>query len=187
MSCHTWTYKKASSLTNDEKQKFVDEEIKDLENWWGFKKSIEDISSCFQKLLKEQSLVWEKEFNGRTPKQYAKDLVKEYTDKLNNLKEIGFDGYIQLQKDRCSSLIETCNDELYINIGFDDPCRVYGYREDKFTNLEEFIKFLKTTDSIMGYWDSDSNFIEGFSDELETHVRNYFEKHGKENLLIKFG
>lgn len=186
MSCHTWTYKKVSALSKEEKQKFINKEIDFLKNWWGFKKPFSKVVDEVSEWLKHQPQVFEEEFAGRTPEQYAKDLIKEYQNKLNLYENQGFSTYLIEYRHNSHELI-TYKDETYIKIGFDTPCRIYGYREDKFTNVEDFINFLKTTDSDLGFYNDNNDFIEGFSSELEKRIRDYFKKHGENNLLIQFG
>lgn len=187
MGCHTWVYKKVKALTEEEKYVLVDKEIKSLQMWWGFKHSTDKVIREVEEWFAndEQGLFVEET---RSPVQYALDMIKKYYDKLNDYQENGFDAFIRhKQKDVGATLIKY-NNELYVNIGFDTPCRVYGYPEDKFTDIDELIDWLKNTDNIIGYYVNNScEFIEGFTDELENEVRNYFKKHGEENLLIEFG
>lgn len=182
MGCHTWTYKKASSLTEEEKKHFVDKEIKDLENWWGFNETHKKVILTVEKWFKDGLIS-----KDISPTQYALDMIQEYKNKLNDYRENGFDAYIRYHKNRCGAEMKTYNGELYVNIDFDVPCRVYGYHEEKFTDVDMFIDWLNNIDETFGYYNDSDEFVEGFSDKLEKIVRAYFEKHGKENLLIEFG
>lgn len=193
MGCHTWTYKKVTALSEEEKQYFVGKEISELKDWWGFSipidEVVEEVTEWFnndpQKLFAKEK---------RTSKKYALDMVQKYKDKLKDYQENGFEAFIRDYSSKPTAILKSYNGELYINIGFDDPCRVYGYPEEKFTDVDEFINWLKVTDNTIGYYQSDYDgfennveFIEGFTEGLEKEIKDYFKLHGEDNLLIEFG
>lgn len=186
MGCHTWTYKKVTALSEEEKAGFVNKELDFLENWWGFKKPVEDVIRTVEKWFETQSELFEDET--KTPTEYALDMIKEYKDRLNNYKSKGFEAFLNEYGDKLSSVLIEYNGTLYVNIGVDTPCRVYCYSEKEFTDVDEFINWLKVTDNSFGYYSYEcSEFIEGFTVGLEQQIRNYFKLNGEDDLLIKFG
>lgn len=186
MGCHCWTYKTVESLTDEEKQYFVNKELDELKNWWGFKVSNEKVIKTVTKWFNSDKEGWYKDVT-ETPKEYALNMIQEFTAKLNDVQEKGFDAIIANKDTSITPLFKEYNNKLYININFDYPCRVYGYPEEEFTDVNEFIEWMKITKHAVGYYEDNGEFISGFTEGLEKNIRSYFKKHGESNLLIKFG
>lgn len=184
MGCHTWTYKKISALTQEEKNNIVNEAIKEAKNWWGFQDTFENI---VKKVSKWPSKYTFDILNGKTPEQYTVDMIDEFTEKLNRTVNEGLPYIIETLKDDSSRICEV-NGELYYKIGFNDPFRVYGYPSETFTNLESLLEWLKNYNNKIGFYDEiQQKFIDGYTQELENNIVEFFNKHGKDNLYIEFG
>lgn len=185
MSCHTWVYKKVSALTDAEKTECVNKYLKDARNWWGFKCTLEDITERVKKWYKRQPEVFNEKIHG-TPEQYAKNLLAEYTKKLNDIQIGGFNAIIQRYKDFYASFIKY-NGEIYYNIGVDTVFRSYQYTNINFTDSEKLIDWLKQQNSDkIGYYNN-NNFIKGYSNILETRIIDFFNVHGTNNICIQIG
>lgn len=186
MGCHCWTYKKVEYLTAEEKQYFVDKELTELKKWWGFKKSTEKVINTVKRWFNndEQGLY---EDVKETPEEYALNMIQSYKDWLHDVQEKGFDAIIANKDNSITPLFKVYNNKLYINIDFDYPCRVYGYPKEEFTDVNEFIEWLKITKYAIGYYENNGEFTSGFTEDLEKNIRAYFKKHGENSLLIQFG
>lgn len=179
MGCHTWIYKKVSALTDEEKENFLTNYRENYNSWWGFELTKEEL---MRKIAK-----WEINYlKGKTIEQYADDLIEKYSFRRDEANNSTFDNIVAKYGDNLT-YIRRKNRELYMFIKFDFPFRVFGYPEDKFTNVDELINWLKVTDNQIGYYDEDSEFIEGFSEELENRIRDFFKKHGENSLMVDFG
>lgn len=181
MSYHTWVYKKAKSLTDEEKKVFTDRAVKEASNWWGFKHTKEEIVDIVRGWYKNQPGLY---VGSGTPEEYATDMIKEFTERLDNLGD--FDQWLKSHEDD----YPTCTKykgELYVNINVDYPFRFCSYSDICISSKQELLEFLQKQDpSMIGYTDW-NDFIEGFTDELIKRIDDYFTLHGEDNLLFDFG
>ena len=184
MACHTWTYKKCSALTEEEKSKITKLEIKNISSWWGFKKTYEEIVET----VKEWKNIYDFDiYKGKTPEKYASDLISEFVQKRDDIKRQGFQ-YIIQHKEEYGAKFKTIDGEDYFLIGCDTPLRVYKYSEEKFTDCETLLDWVRTLNpKSYGYYTIKGDWKEGWTTNLPIIVRDYFFKHGKENLYIEFG
>lgn len=178
MSCHTWSYKKVSALTDVEKQDILSERLVRAENWWGFELSLDQLTEKVTSWCLSTSM---------DAKQYAYGMLDFHAKIRDNLKEKGFDYIIEFP-DYCEIMSLNFNNELYFNIDCDKPFRLHERSKVLFTDQDKLIAFLKTKDSqmIVHYDDILDTFIEGYTDGLVKSIEDYFEKHGKENLYFEF-
>lgn len=181
MGCHCWTYKNIESLTDEEKQHIVDEEIDNLKNCWCFLKPTEDVIRDVETWFNNEPELYKN--ITETPEEYVLRLINKYTYILNKIQENGFNAVVTHKR----STFKEYDGKLYVNIDFDRPCRVYGYPEEAFTNVNKLIKWLKISKDTVGYYKDNGDFVKGFTESLENNIREYFKKHGENSLLIEFG
>lgn len=193
MSCHTWTYKKVSALSEEKKQDIAQKAIEEAANWWGFKATLAELTEEVAEWMKEHPEIFDEE----EPSAYAENMVQQFKDQLADLQEHGFEAVVKYDRD--TSNFAEHNGELYYLIGFDVPVRVRPqaggeYPEETFTDRDEFLEFLRTTDCNIWYHDIVAEgyvdhvyYHNGYSDEVIRVVKEYFAKHGEDNLYITFG
>lgn len=191
MGCHTWSYKKVKSLSNEEKINFLNKAIEDVKNWWGFTYSTDKLIQEVKDWYIEQPRLFNVESCGE-PEKYAIDMLKEYTAKRDNLISGGFDYWLNNIAIKEGYPVCFVHDgDVYVNIGFDDPFRLYGFPEEEFTDCEEMINWITKTKQSVSYCTKNENGekikINRFDDECAKRIRDYFEKHGKDTLLFDFG
>ena len=194
MGCHARVYKKISSLTDEEKNDILQYNLNDISNWWGFKLSLNEVIDEVKDWIEQDEKYGTEHplfFFYLNVEKYAKDMVEKYSKILKDLQEKGFEADYIINNRFNSSLMKY-KGEKYYNISVDSPFRVYGYPENKFTNKKRLLNWLKKQPSHMiGYYmqdkDNDWHFIEGYTNELERQINDFFEKHGEGNLLFKFG
>ena len=91
-----------------------------------------------------------------------------------------------------STDLKVINDAIYEEIGFDEPCRIYGYPEETFLNADEFINWIKKNESngnhtVRLYINDDTgNFIDGICPQTEKAIRDYWQKYNNE-VYVEFG
>lgn len=182
MSCHTWIFKKASALSNIEKQQFVDAAIKELKNWWGFNYSKNELIDWVEK----HPIFYKK--TQMTPANYASKMINERQEKIHNYERFGFDAFLKYNKNQHPKCIEY-NGETYVNIAIDMPFRVFGYPSEKFIDVDSLLSWTHKSTERIGYYDhtKDFCFIDGYTSDLEQRIKDFFDEHGKDNLLISFG
>lgn len=179
MGSHTWIYKKVSALTDEEKENFLTNYRENYNSWWGFKSTKEE--------LMQNVSNWGKEYlEGKTVKQYVENMIEKYSFKRDEANNSTFDHIVTKYGENLSH-IRRWNGELYMFIKFDFPFRVFGYPEDTFTNVDELVNWLKVTDNTIGYYDEDGKFVEGFSEELENRIKEFFKECGENDLMVYFG
>lgn len=179
MGSHTWIYKKVSALTDEEKEKFLTNYREECNSWWGFKFTKEGLMKNVAK--------WGREYlKGKTIEQCVDDLIEEYSFKRDEANNSTFDNIVTKYGENLSHMRRE-NGELYMIIKFDSPFRVFDYPEDRFTNVDELINWLKVTDNKIGYYDEDDQFVEGFSETLENRIREFFKRYGENSLMVYFG
>lgn len=183
MGCHTWVYKKEEALRQEEKQKYIDEKISELENWWGFKFPFENIVGKVESWFKEQPELFERK--KISPSVYARIMVDKYTEDLKELKEVGWEKYLELEKNSEKTYI--INEILFINIDFDYPFRVFGYPEETFTREYDLLQWLKKLPQYqLEYYNDRDEEIIGYTEELEKRIKEYYKLHGENNLFFEF-
>jgi len=185
MGCHTWGYKKISALSEEYKNELVQDKIKEEENIWFFTASEEEVIKRTNEIYKGYANEgYEKFSKGYTEKDYLRD-YKKYKNQIARLASEGFDYLIKLEKD--SAKIHKGKGEIYWNITFDKPFRVYGYPENTFYSREKLLKWLKSTKNIIGYYDENNRWQEGYSEELINSINDFYKEHGEDNLYFEFG
>lgn len=210
MSAWTWTFVKAKAIPKDIVNKICDEAINSKSNIWFYKKAKEN----FQKALKEWIDMHDKEYdyfvnecgvspNKMTHEYLQKELktsiedIDRYINDLNLVK----DGKLTL--DKCLR-----KHKVYKDGGLGNPYCYYIqntiwvkvpeiFRLQEYSNMD--IKTgLKTIDSLIEYisdpkrksiltWCKNDSFQEGFSQELEIKIREYYSQFGNKNFSVHFG
>jgi len=215
MGCHTWVAKKLSALTEKEKQDRISESLKDYKNIYPYK-SAEDYKKTMLEWYKEEVEEYDKNFaNGRyknlsekelekitktinkwrvfvtnpdkLKEEYSK-LMKEKSDAITLLEHGGEEAFkFAISKLSYPDLV-VYKKEKYLHINFDYPFRVYtGYSDKKVVEEDKLLDYLKNGGERVGYYDDTTRkFIEGYTNELVNRIKEFFIKHGKDNLLFHF-
>lgn len=184
MSVHTWTYKKVSALTDEEKNKCVEEKLKDVLRWHGFKYTFNELCTVVDGWFKRQPELFAN--RGISVEEYATNLLNEYTNYLNTIRYEGFDGIVKIRDHYKVDFFEH-NGELYYRLGCDIPFRCRAYSQDVFIDKESLINYLKQQDeNMVGVYHDVAGFITDFDSVLNS-INTFYEKHGENNLLIEFG
>ena len=99
--------------------------------------------------------------------------------------------------DACRTLFCSFNnfkkvdDEWYVCIKNDFPCRVRRYIDQTFTDCDELLKFLKNYtetfgDDVVSVYEGDGREVKGFTKKLETTIREFW-KENNNSLFVEFG
>lgn len=210
MSSWTWTFVKAKAIPKDIVNKICNKAIQQKSNIWFYKKAKED----FKKALNEWIDMHDKNYdylinecgvspNKMTHEYLEKELnesikdISEYINSLNLVKE----GKLTL--DKCLR-----KHKIWKEKGLGEPYCYYikntvWVKIPEIFRLQEYSDMgietgLKTIDSIIEYlsnperksrltWWDNNNLKEGFSQELETKLRKYYEQFGDMNFSVHFG
>ena len=196
MGCHARVYKKISALTDEEKNDILQFHLNDISRWWGFKLSLNEVIDEVKSWIEQDEKYGTEEPlfpPNMNVEKYAKDMIEKYTEILEDLNKNGFESdYILSNKYRFNIDLKKYRGEKYYKITVDSPFRVFGYPGNNFTNKKRLLNWLKKQPPHMiGFYkqdeDNDWHFIEGYTDELEERITDFFEKHGERNLLFNFG
>lgn len=182
MGVHTWVYKKVSSLTPEEKTKYALKHLEDAKKWWGFDTPLEKIKDRLKRIHDNIA----HDDNNVSLDDYVKNIMGKYNKKVKDIEERGFDAIVDRRKEYLATFYE-CNGELYYLIATDTPFRSFAYIENDFTEVEPLIRYLRDNSKKVGYYNKNSTFVKGFSNNLERAIRAFFNKHTDNSLLINFG
>lgn len=87
------------------------------------------------------------------------------------------------------------DDEWYVCISNDLPFRVWRYPEQRFTDCDELLKFLKNHtekfgDDVVSLYEADAvnvcREVKGYTKKLETAIREFWKEHNN-SLFVEFG
>jgi len=83
---------------------------------------------------------------------------------------------------------------LYKKVGFDEPCRIFGYPQVTFKDADSFIKWIQKKEEkgkkisqlykIEG--EKPEQLIEGFCPEMEKEIRDFWQRYDNE-VYVEFG
>lgn len=185
MGCHTWTYRKTSTLSEDEKNLRVSTL---LELYKGRYEKMLDKETYMKREIDIHDRIREdiQDYPQYTEENYLSSLQRT-KDKIQLLENSGFDGYCQI-KSYDTTRICYHNGEYYYRLHFDYPFRVYGYPEEVFTDKTELLEWLEeySKNHIVSTCDEDDNEIDGYTNQLVDNINDYYEKYG-DTLLFMFG
>lgn len=191
MGCHTWAYRMVRLDEFDKVKSFVTNYLK-----------------ASPTLVPEG--VTEEEHIDKIFKDYTRDHKEKVTkDEIANIVRKG-NKRVQtnLKKlEKCidlkslakiyKSAVEDCeytvvNGDLYVSCGFDDPCRIYGYPTESFTDVEEFINWIKEQESIKDhliserYEQEEKKYYTGCDKTMEEKIRAFWKKYD-DKVYVRFG
>lgn len=184
--CHTWIYKKISSITENELIKLIDYAINERLNRSYMICNPQEYAIKLKKIANTSS----------------GDEICKYRDIKVGIER--YENAVQLNNKYISILTEAklnkdfsiLNNKLlfehhpllseYIFIDIDSPFSYNGYIEALYTNASDIISFLWKCNT-----SENKSFIKynneyGMSKELETHINNMFIIHGANNIIIEF-
>lgn len=195
MGCHTWVYKKFKYCDNTHKKNFLEQCNKsieyDFEPYEQFAKEMKEIVKDYMEYYQPDSKEY-KDWEEYGKEENLKKRYKQRTRKFKPFKENGVteDNVLKYCKLKgIDAEYKIVKGELYLNVHFNYPFRVYGYPEDSFTNKDKLLKWLYKKDPhFYGYYDEVTyEFVEGYTDKLIERINKYFEDNGEDNLYIEFG
>lgn len=184
MGCHTWGYKKVSALSEEYKNNLVEEELKKYKYYWIYNVSKEQYLKEYNEMLSEN------EYSSSMDEKKYEEYLKTLDDEQKELRTRGFDKLLELKMKNSVEVLRI-RGEYYWNITFDYPFRVCGYPENEFRSKSRLLKWLKkySEDSpgLIGYYDDNSDFVEGYTPELVERIEKFYKEHGEHNLFFNFG
>lgn len=175
MSCHTWVYKRISSMSKDEINREIDCVINERKQRFYMSSNEDEYANRMVKLTKDSSVA---------PMSYT-DAVKRYKeareetqliiDKLTLAKQTGDLSVITYKNG-----FDTSEDDTYLFLCTNTPFRCYEYTDKQFTNKDELISYIHSVDP---------KKIEVYNNDksLEEQIYDFFKLHGDNNLLFEFG
>lgn len=204
MGCHTWAYRKYRQDEVKTIKKVMVKELMSGGEYLPNNKIEDDYVDAQQKIYK--SLVEDYPDDKKLLKLSTdRDALKRHLEKTNTkiqtlIADIEKCEDIKALIPLCklwhnmvlSTDLKVINDAIYEEIGFDEPCRIYGYPEDTFLNADEFINWIKKEESkgetiVRLYINDDSrNFIDGICPQTEKAIRDYWQKYNNE-VYVEFG
>lgn len=192
MSCHTWAYCKVKP----EKEKKIRADLH---------KKLNRIWVIVPEGVNEEEYV-DKKYNDLKNTYSYKDLTRDEVAEMIHKGNIKYRQY-RSEIDTCDSkhlgeIIEDIvidesdyivhNSCIYEECAFDRPIRIYGYPEETFTDVDEFIEWVKKSEVEKGYAISeyynleDEKYVKGFDETAERLVRKFWEKYDNQ-VCLKFG
>ena len=201
MGCHTWAYRKIKADELEKAKTSIIANIKDDIRYVPKNVNVEKhINDVYNELLQlydgnENEMDYSKKELANDVKENYKTLQK-VVENLENAKTAEEIAKLMIDEKlyRFYHNVEyhAHGDGLYVECGFDVPVRVYGYPEESFTDAEKFIEWLKEYDStgtrVIMYTDDGvkKGFSEGFNEEMEKAIRDFWEKYDNE-VYVEFG
>jgi len=189
MSCHTWAYRKINAEEEKEFREYVKENLMNDYRYIPDNVTEEDyINDLWERLTKGGDMEWTRfELDESVTEGNFKirvNLQKIPTCNMKEMEEI-YKTLIMATK------YKFYNGECYVECGFDEPVRIYGYPGDKFTDPKKFVKWIKKQEAKKGspistlYRGEKENII-GFCEEMEKAIYDFWNKYDG-NVLVEFG
>ncbi len=189
MGCHTWSYRALNDSEFEEtKNKLISKKLgrgsfarqsyPKLSEQEIVEKIYKDFKSGYgEGIEKSDVLVWVRNDT-------------ECVDKLKNCTTMS--ELVRIYNNYFEDVdYKVIGDKIYVQCGFDVPVRIYGYPEESFTDPEEFIKWIKESEEKQGriiseYYIDAMCRVEGYSPEMETVIKNFWQKYNND-VYVKFG
>lgn len=204
MGCHTWAYRKyKQDEVNTIKKVMVKELMRcgDCTPNNKISNDYVDKQQSIYKMLLEQ-YPDDKQFKKLSTDRNAliKHLEKTnkktrtFIEKIEKCEDIK--SLVPLCKQWHNMVISTdlkiIGDDIYKEVGFDAPVRIYEYPEETFLDAEEFITWIRQKESegnpISRLYTGDDPrcFIDGICPKMEKAIRQYWKKYDNE-VYVEFG
>jgi len=193
MSCHTWSYR---ALKNSE---FEETKERFLESKMGLgsfaHQTCLDITEDEQaeKICEE----YKKVYGGDITKKGVLVWIKrdtECVEKLRNCTTLS--NLAEIIKDFADTAeYKVIGNKIYVECGFDEPIRIYGYPEETFTDPVKFIEWVKKMEEELGYTisqyylydiDGTKREVKGYTPEMEKLIKNFWQKYDNK-VYVEFG
>lgn len=200
MGCHTWAYR----MIKPNEKKAVRNDIENmLKNDFRYVPDNSTEEERINSLMKTYDDAYgDSELNESDPtKEDIVNMVQEGNKKIHEYLKIVHDCDIKTLNEIFGYVgngvkYKFLNNHIYIECGFDVPIRIYGYPEDKFTDAEKFINWIKEKEAEYGepiseiyvkdgYYDEEKR-KQGFSDIMADRIREFW-KHYNNKVLVEFG
>ena len=193
MGCHTWSYR---ALKNSE---FEETKKRLLDAKMGLGSFAHQ--TCLDITEDEQA----DKICQKYAKVYGRDITKgevllwikrdtECVEELKNCTTIS--DLAKIIKNYFSAAeYKIVGNKIYVECGFDEPVRIYGYHEVSFTDPFEFIKWIKDKEerechTISEYcvYDISGNVkhVKGYTPEMEELIKNFWQKYDND-VYVEFG
>lgn len=175
MSCHTWVYKRISSMSQDEINREIDCVIKERSQRFYMSSNEDEYANRMVKLTKDSSVA---------PMSYT-DAIKRYKEAreetqriINKLEHAKITG--DLSVITYKNGFDTTKNDTFLYLCNNNPFRYYEYSDEQFTDKDELISYLHSVNP---------NKIEIYNNEksLDEQIYDFFSIHGDNNLLFEFG
>ena len=188
MSCHTWAYRQIQEKELGKYKKVFADIIKRdgmfIPDGTKFEDYLEKEYVMLTKAYGESFITREK-LSKQLKREDAK--LRKGLEKLENVNDMAT--LAKIVEDSCDIDPEytVVNGKLYELCDFDQPCRVYGYPEETFTDCDEFIDWLKNNDVDCVYYDREGPVEhKGFCDKMEKSIRDFWAEYDG-NVYVNFG
>lgn len=177
MGCHTWSYVKYQSLPEERRneiyQQSLDKVCREYDTMQS-KTEEEDIQETKSLCPKIDA-----KFAEQWTIKHRRDLVRYYENR-HNVEHTIMAADILLPK--------MINGVLYVQEGCDTPFRVFQYTDKTFIAKAELFHWLLTLPSHkLGYYDEKSNWVSGFTLELDRRIEDWYKRYGEDNCYFCFG
>jgi len=202
MGCHTWAYRKFKQDEIDviKQTMLVDLKHTDYSPDDHFDDDyIEKEIKLYRSLAKDEPQggeIWKRAYDKDYLIKYLTRESKKRRELIDNINKCcdieSLIPYVKKwQRFTISVDLKIVDGWIYKEIGFDEPCRIYGYYEDHFTDVDEFIGWIKKKESngkVISrlYVHDERNYIDGMCNEMEKAIRDYWNKYDN-NVYVEFG
>ena len=193
MGCHTWSYRALNDSEFEETRKRL------FENKMGHgsfahqtcpeiseQEQVENICREFEKVYGDgisrgDVLVWVRHDTECVEKLEKCTALPDLAKIIKN--------YID------SAEYKIIGNKIYVECGFDEPVRIYGYPEVSFTDPAKFIEWIKKEEEKLGrsiseytLYDISGNktCVKGYTPDMETLIKNFWQKYNNE-VYVEFG
>lgn len=193
MSCHTWAYRQ---IKPEEESNLRETIKKDLMADYRYVPDGSTEAEVIDRLYEKINPI-----DDRITREYITKSVRTNNPKIQkaikevytcSIKELGEIYRILLG----SAQYKFYDGNCYVECGFDEPVRIYGYPEDKFTDADKFIDWIKESEAEYGYpiseiyvkkgYYDEEELSRGFSDVMADRIHEFW-KHYDNKVLVEFG
>lgn len=206
MGCHTWAYRKYRQEELAKVKKIIIDDLKHTnyspDNKFG-DDYIEKESKIFVSLLKDYpndkkiaKLALHRGFLIEYLQKESKKRNKliEDIESCKNLESLVPFVEKWIRQFTITTDIKIVDGYLYEKVGFDKPCRIFGYPNVSFKDAEDFIQWIKEREKggqkvSQLYKVNDEvpqNLIVGFCSEMEKAIRDFWQRYDNE-VYVEFG
>lgn len=192
MSCHTWAYRMATASELKDAKEHLTEVLKGnyqyVPDGVALDEHVDHTFNMLQKTYGDDMFYTKEQLSDMIGKGNAR--IRRLIKKLQGdctMKDVAkaYENYVG------TCTYKVVGDCLYKECGFDEPCRIYGYPEETFTDADKFIEWIKASEAdgkqISECYDKEEEVEHhGFDELMERKNRRFWAKFDNK-VYVEFG